>query len=49
MLSVEEQQRGFTGSFEIVAAERPGVVAKKRRPNFAPLRFLGSWHVEECS
>jgi hypothetical protein len=26
------QQRGFTGTFEIVAAERPGVVAEKRRP-----------------
>jgi hypothetical protein len=32
--SVEEQQRGFTGSFEIVAAERPGMVAEKRRPKF---------------
>ena len=32
---------GFTGAFEIVAAGRPGVVAEKRRLNFALLRFLG--------
>jgi hypothetical protein len=41
VLSVEEQRRGFTGTFEIVATGRPGVVAEKRRPNFAPLGFLG--------
>jgi hypothetical protein len=26
VLPVEQQQRGFTGTFEIVAAEQPGVV-----------------------
>jgi hypothetical protein len=26
VLSVEQSKRGFTGSFEIVAAEQPGVV-----------------------
>jgi hypothetical protein len=37
MLLVEKRLPGFTGTFEIVAAERTGVVAEKRRPTFEPL------------
>jgi hypothetical protein len=33
------QQRGFTGTFEIVAAARPGVVAEKRGPASATASY----------
>jgi hypothetical protein len=48
-LGVMGKQPGFTDTFEIVAAQRPGVAAEERRPDFGPLRFLGSLHAEALS
>jgi hypothetical protein len=41
VLSVEQSKRGFTGSSEIVAADKAGGWSVKRRPFSGLLRFFG--------
>jgi hypothetical protein len=41
VLSVEQPKRGFTGSFEIVAADKAGGGRLKKETLFGLLRFFG--------